>query len=342
MCPRGSQKSSRFEWSSASSWSASPLEHPVVFRVLKLRVANDDDCGHGREDMVVITIVNRQNYASLRAMSNAPSLSLALRWLSTDNGLSEQELALLAGVSPGAVAAYLNKPHAPTLTWLSLLSALRCRLEVKAPKRFLSVALPKISAQRRAHERQQWEARRLVAFRSQILRQSPGSSQADAQRTALGYVAASAARLDGDLQAANQRLESTRVECTAPGMRAALRAVADAANVNAEDLALLAGVSLSAAQSALDETKEGRLATPHRLFSAIAARLVIHPAGGGAVGIDLAASGDWRPEAPRAGRSSMTHDEIRERAGRGEALAAIAREAGVSRQRVHAIVRSGT
>ncbi len=58
-----------------------------------------------------------------------------------------------------------------------------------------------------------------------------------------------------------------------------------------------------------------------------------------AVGIDLAASGDWRPEAPRAGRSSMTHDEIRERAGRGEALASIAREAGVSRQRVHAIVR---
>ncbi len=178
------------------------------------------------------------------------------------------------------MVAYLNKPHAPTLTWLSLLSALRCRLEVKAPKRFLSDALPKISAQRRAHERQQWEARRLVAFRSQILRQCPGSSQADAQRTALGYVAASAARLDGDLQAANLRLESTRVECTAPGMRAALRAVADAANVNAEVLALLAGVSLSAAQAALDETQEGRLTTPHRLFSAIAARLVIHPAGG--------------------------------------------------------------
>lgn len=275
-------------------------------------------------------------------MSNAPSLSLALRWLSTDNGLSEHELALLAGVSPGAVAAYLNKPHAPTLTWLFLLSALRCRLEVKAPKRFLSIALPKISAQRRTHERQQWEARRLVAFRSQILRQSPGISPADAQRTAASYVAASAARLDGDLQAASQRLESTRVECSAPGMRAALRAVADAAQVNAEDLALLAGLSLSAAQSALDDDQEGRLATPHRLFSAIAARIVIHPAGGGAVGIDLAPPGTWRPEAPRAGRSSMTHDEIRSRADRGESLASIAREAGVSRQRVHAIVRSGT
>ena len=274
-------------------------------------------------------------------MSNAPSLSLALRWLATDNGLSEQELALLAGISPGAVAAYLDRPHAPTLTWLTLLSALRCRLEVKAPKRFLSISLPRITAPRRQHERAQWEARRLVAFRTQIQRQSPGVSLEAAQRTAHAYVAASAARLDGDLQAANQRLESTRIECDAAGMRAALRAVAGAAGVNAEDLALLAGVSLSAAQSALDASPDGRLATPHRLFSAISARLVIHPAGGGAVGIELAASGDWRPEAPRPGRSCMSHDEIRGRAERGEALASIAREAGVSRQRVHAIVRSG-
>lgn len=307
--------------------------------MLKLRIANDEECGHGCHGMVVITIVNMRIDGSLRTMDSAPSLSLSLRWLTTDNGLSEQELALLAGVSPGAVSAYLSRPHAPTQTWLTLLSALRCRLEVKASKRFLSVALPKIRTQRRAHERQQWEARRFVAFRSQILRQSPSSSPDEAQRTAQSYLAASAARLDGDLHAAQQRLESTRVETSATGMRAALRAVALAANVNAEDLALLAGVSLSASQATLDETAEGRLATPHRLFSAIAARLVIHPAGGGAVAIDLAPSGAWRPEAPRPGRSSMTHDEIRKRAGRGEALASIAREAGVSRQRVHAIVR---
>lgn len=290
--------------------------------------------------MVVITIVNIVIHVRLTLMDSAPSLSLALRWLATDNGLSEQELALLAGVSPGAVEAYLSRPHAPTQTWLALLSALRCRLEVKASKRFLSVALPKIGAKRRAHERKQWEARRLVAFRSQILRQSSGTSPENAHRTAQSYVAASAARLDGNLSSAQQRLESTRVETSATGMRAALRAVASAAHVNAEDLALLAGVSLSAAQATLDDTVEGRLATPHRLFSAIAARLVIHPAGGGAVAIDLAPPGEWRPEAPRPGRSSMTHDEIRSRADRGESLAAIAREAGVSRQRVHAIVRN--
>ena len=112
--------------------------------------------------------------------------------------------------------------------------------------------------------------------------------------------------------------------------------------MNAEDLALLAGVSLGAAQATLDGTDEGRLILPHRLFSSIAARLVIQPAGGGTVTIDLAPPDDWRPEAPRPGRSSMTHDEICALAKRGEPLASIARTAGVSRQRVHTIVRGAS
>lgn len=284
-------------------------------------------------------IVNGLTSDSLSAMSTAPSLALALRWLMDDNHLSTQEMALLAGVSPGAVAAFLERPHAPSQTWLTLLQALRCRLEVKAPKRFLSIALPRILPRRRAHEHEQWTARRLTAFRSQILRQRPGTSQAEAQRMALGYVQASAARLGGDLQAAQERLDASRVESTATGMRAAARAVANAGQVNAEDLALLAGLSLSAAQSTIDDRDEGRLAVPHRLFSAIAARLVIQPAGGGAVTIDLAPPGVWRPEPPRAGRSSLSTEEIRDRARQGEALAGIARLAGVSRQRIHAIVR---
>ncbi len=273
-------------------------------------------------------------------MDGSPSLSLALRRLISDSALSEQELALLAGISPGAVAAFLRREHAPTRTWLTLLGALRCRLEVQSPARRLPIALPRISALRRAREREQWQARRMVAFRAQILRQSPGISPGGAQRTALSYVAAAAARLDGALAAAQARLAATRLEAGAAGLRAAVRVVAAAAQVNAEDLALLAGVSLSAVQAALDESAAGRLATPHRLFSALAARLIVRPAGGGAVSIGLTAPGGWRPEAPRPGRSSMTHDEIRGRAGRGEALASIARVAGVSRQRVHTIVRS--
>jgi hypothetical protein len=274
-------------------------------------------------------------------MDDSPSLSLALGWLMQDHRLAEGELATLAGVSPGAVTAYLTRPHAPSQTWMVFLAAMRCRLEIRAPSRTLRIALPRISTRRRSHERQQWEARRLAAFRSQILRQSPGTTLQAAQATAEGYVAASAARMDGDLQAAQRRLAETPVTASATGLRAALRVIAAAAEVNAEDLALLAGVSLSAAQSVLDDAAEGRLATPHRLCSAIAARLVVHPAGGGAVEITLAPPGDWRPESPRPGQSSLTHDEIRSRVGRGESLASIAREAGVSRQRVHVIVRAG-
>jgi hypothetical protein len=220
-----------------------------------------------------------------------------------------------------------------------LLAALRCRLEIRAPSRTLAIAMPRISSGRRSHERQQWEARRLVAFRAQILRQSPGTTPQAAQATAASYVAASAARLAGDLLAAQRRLDEVAVAVAALGLRATVRLVAAAAGVNAEDLALLAGVSLSAAQSALDDQPDGKLATPHRLFSAMAARLVVLPAGGGAAEIALASPGEWRPEAPRTGQSSISHEEMRARAGRGESLASIARAAGVSRQRVHAIVR---
>jgi len=271
--------------------------------------------------------------------SNAPSLSLALSWLMKDNGLSEPELALLAGVSPGAVAAFLHKPHAATMTWLTLLSALRCQVEVKAPKRFLAVAMPIIRARRRTHERAQWETRRLAAFRAQIQHQRPDLSPDAVLETARGYVAASADRLAGDLAAASERIQAARVDARVTGPRAGLQAVAAATQVNAEDLALLAGLSLSAAQSALTDTQDGRLSTPHRLFSAIAVRIVLHPAGGGSVDIDLCAPGIWRPEPPRPGVSSLTHEAMRQRAQRGESLAAIARDAGVSRQRVHAIVR---
>jgi len=292
------------------------------------------------DHMLPRTIVNTQNGGRQLRMSGAPSLSLALQWLMVDNGLSEQELAAMSGVSPGAVVAFLGRPHTPTVTWMTLVSAMRCQLAVKAPKRILSIAMPRITARRRSHEHRQWETRRLAAYRAQIVTQSPHLSSSEVRETARGYLRSSTARLAGDLDAAQQRLTAARVDVAAVGLRAAARAIAATAAVNAEDLALLAGLSLGAAQAVLDTSPDGRLATPHRLFSALSARLVIHPAGGGAVAIDLAPSGDWRPEAPRPGHSSLTHEDIRSRAGRGEALASIARDAGVSRQRIHTIVNA--
>lgn len=273
-------------------------------------------------------------------MSDAPSLSLALRWILQERGLTEAELALSAGVSPGAVAACLGKPSAPTHTWLSLIAGLGCRLEVKTARAVLVIALPRSSAARRANERRQWEHRHLVAYRAQVLRQSPGTSPAAAAETAANYLAASVSRLDDELAAARARLQSSPLTTTAPSLRAALRLLAGAADVRAEQFALLSGMSLGAAQAALDQTPDGKLLTPHRLFSALNARLVLLPAAGGTITIDLVAPGPWRPEAPRPGVNCLTQDEIRTRAAGGESLASIARDAGVSRQRVHAIVRS--
>jgi transcriptional regulator with XRE-family HTH domain len=272
-------------------------------------------------------------------MPGAPSLPLALRWLITDRGLTEHELAVRAGVSPGAVTAFLSRPHAPSGTWLHLLGALHATLAVQAPGRFLTIPLPKPSPHRRAHERRQWQARRLAAFRAQVHRQRPELPAETVARTAAAYVAASAARLDASLAAAEARLAATRLDTSANGLRAAARALATAAAINAEEWALLAGVSFSTTRAALGDGDDGRLATPHRLFSAIAVRLVVHAPGGGSVAIDLAPPGAWRPEAPRPGRSAIDHVEIRRRADSGEPLAGIARAAGVSRQRIHAIVR---
>lgn len=273
-------------------------------------------------------------------MAGAPNLPLVLRWIMRDAGVDPGELAMLSGVSPGAVNAFLEKPHGASTTWSLLVAALRCQILVKTPQRTETLALPRITPLRRAHEREQWARRRHVAFRTQVQRQKPDATLAEADQIAAGYVAAAAGRLEADLTAADTRLTSTWIDAAAPDLRSAIRTVADRAEVNAEDLALLSGLSLSSAQAAVDDSGDGRLAIPHRLFSALAARITLVPGGGGAVAINLAPSGAWRPEAPRPGVNSLPHEEIRTRAQRGESLASIAREAGVSRQRVHAIVNS--
>src|SRR5690606_26788664 len=116
-----------------------------------------------------------------------------------------------------------------------------------------------------ARERAQWEARRRTAFRTQIQRQRPDLSVAEATAIASGYVSSSLERLDADLAGAVTRLEATPVDGRALGLRAALAQISQAAAVNAEDLALLAGVSLNAVQNSLGGNGDGRLATAHRL-----------------------------------------------------------------------------
>ena len=294
--------------------------------------------------MIPPTLVNDLIGDIFSFMETSPSLPLALRWMATDLGVTDHELAIMAGVSPGTVAAFFTRPNAAIQIWTTLLAALRCRLEVRTASRTLTIALPRISSTRREQEREQWARRRLTAFRAQVQRQSPGKASHEAEETATRYVESSASRMGTELKAAQDRLSNTPLTYEVAGLRAALRTIADTAHVKAEDLSLLAGVSLGAAQTVVDGTDEGRLAMPHRLLSAIAARLVILPAGGGVVSMSLASPGDWRPEIPRTGHSILSVAEIRERVNNRdqtkESMADIARSAGISRQRVHAIMQA--
>jgi hypothetical protein len=273
-------------------------------------------------------------------MTDAPSLPVALRWLMEDLRWSPGDLALRAGVPPASAAALLARTDGPIATWLTLLAALGAHVQLQGAGRHAVLAMPRPAAARRARERDRWRTRRLAAGRAQLARQAPDLSPTEAAATALAYARAAEARLDGDLAAARSRCDAAAPEAPAVGLRHAVRLLAGAAAVNGEDLALLAGVAHSTVQSALAADGDGRLAPLHRCCSALAARIVVLPRGGGRIPIAHAAPGPWRPGPPREGRCTLDRAEIQARAAAGESLAAIARAAGVSRQRIHALVRA--
>jgi len=272
-------------------------------------------------------------------MESAPSFSLALRWLATDTGISDKELAIMAGVSPAAVTRFLTQPNSTIAGWTTLLHAMHCRLEIRVVSRTFSIPLPKISSKKRQVQRSLWVKRHLAANRAQVIRQNPSLTAVEAMELAKRYTDASESRIDDDLAAANDRLGQAHLTQHVGGLRAAVRAIAERSQVNAEDLSLLSGLSLSSVQTIVTGKAEGWLEIPHRLFSALAARIVVLPSAGGDVALTITSPGAWRPEPPRPGVSSLSSETIIERVRKNESLADIGRAAGISRQRVHAIVK---
>lgn len=272
-------------------------------------------------------------------MRTTASLPLAVQWLMRDLGLSAQELAERAGVPPVSLAAFTTRPHAPTVGWLQLLAGLGAGVELRTAQRIIGINLPRITKRMQDQALAAWSEHRLSAFRAQVRTQSPQKTTAEIDTIARGYLASSLARSGDQLAAARLRLAATRIESPVAGLRSAVRLVADAAAIPIDDLALLAGGRRQMAQVAVQARDDGRLTIPHRLCSAMAARLVVHPPGGGAVEIALCPPGPWRPEV-RTGSNCLPVEDIRRRRAAGETLAAIARIAGVSRQRIHAILQA--
>lgn len=284
-------------------------------------------------------VVNIPLRVRLSPMNKTPSLPLALRWLIEDSDLTEREVAVLAGVSPGAIRNLLQKPNDAVLVWMRFARALRCSVLVRTSRQEWTIPLPKPDQAARVRGMAQWRKRRTMNHLRQVLHQWPDLDRKEAEQKAIGYTSVAEERITAELLVADERLAGLAVSSQDLGMRGALRLVANRARVNAEDLSLLAGLSLGAAQAVVDDTDEGRLALPLRLFSALGAQLILRPGGGGEIVMAAHERGAWRPEPPRAGRSSMSLDEIRRQAPLAKSLADLARRAGVSRQRISAILK---
>ncbi|MBA3936134.1 MAG: hypothetical protein H0X38_01640 [Planctomycetes bacterium] len=275
-----------------------------------------------------------------------------LRGLILAAGLSQQETALRSGISPGSVAALCVRIPKPLLTWLRLVAALGGRLSITWQDRAWTVPMPKIAAPVVEREWASWRTRRMVTTINHLRTAAPKTKRALLEERAHAYAANEEARLRqrlGELKSAAKAFAGAH-RCQ--GLRVALRLIATRLGLRAEELTLLSGASLSACQLALGELHDGRLATMHRLCSALGARLEITlPAGGIAIG--FCPPGDWRPgmaeptaegedDTPTArtpkdnqNRSSLSSAEMLALFDQGLSSGAIARQAGVSRQRVH-------
>jgi hypothetical protein len=270
------------------------------------------------------------------------------------SGASTQEAAIRSGVSPGTVAAL--RAHEPTqvVTWCRMVAALGATLAVESQGRGWTVETPRPAPQLIEREWRAWRHRRFVSALHSVSDLRMRLKRNEREAKARQYVANEEGRLRerlGELRGAIRDLSGHH---RAPSLRQTVRWLAEKLAITAEELALLGGVNLTAAQNALGEDSDGRLVTLHRLVSALGARLRLELAGGGAIDIAPCAPGPWklgdREEDEHAterhtkarleriaNRSKLDAERILQLYDADMSIGEIARKAGISRQRVHKI-----
>ena len=290
-----------------------------------------------------------------RMSTSTISLPDLIRGLILESGISQQEVAIRSGVSPGSVAALCARTPKALLTWLQQLASLGCAIDATWQQRVFHLALPRIPPTAVEREWRAWRSRRMATTVNHLRHGETKAKRAHLDERAATYTANEEARLRlrfTELRTAAAQLDGRqRID----GMRAAVQLLADRIGGKAEELALLSGTSLSACQLVLHETSDGRLATMHRLLSALGASLeIILPAG--CLTLNPCRPGEWRPgmtdidrcdefddkpitlvhinHLPR-NRSALSSDEMLALYDQEVSIGEIARQAGVSRQRVH-------
>jgi hypothetical protein len=291
--------------------------------------------------------------ASIAQTTQPMSIHDVARGLVLVNGLSIQEASIRSGVSPGSVAALCERTPQQIETWLRLLGAFGASLSIDCLGRQWPVSIPRSATPRIAQEWKSWRHRRLVSALNHFASTKMKSSERNAK--AQSYVTNEESRLKERMAQVRGELKQITGRHRVDGLREATQTIAAKASLKAEELSLLAGVSLGASQLALGDDQDGRLATLHRLLSALNARIVIK-LNGLSIEINLCPPGDWRlgkPEEPvttrherlsvrvstgdAPNRSRITAEKILGMYDEGLSIGEIARKAGVSRQRVHKI-----
>ncbi len=282
------------------------------------------------------------------------SLHDLCRGLTLLHGLSVLETAVRSGVSPGSVAALCERTPQQIDTWLRLLGAVGATLTVHTQGHEWSATVPHPAAPRVALEREHWRHRRLVSALNNVNRAEAKLKRSARDEKAQSYVTNEESRLRLRLTELRADLKALSGRHRADGLREVIQLIAGKTAMKAEELALIAGVSLGAAQLALGDDQDGRLATLHRVLSALNARLQIRIAEA-TIDIALCPPGEWRPsdtassttkrtvrrlpagQDPAPNRSRISADDVLALYDRGLSIGEIARKAGVSRQRVHKI-----
>jgi DNA-binding CsgD family transcriptional regulator len=277
-------------------------------------------------------------------------------------GISTQEAAVRSGVSPGTVAALRVRAPTQVVTWCRMASALGCRLSVVGGGRVLPVDMPRPSPPQVMRAWDGWRQRRLISARHSVAALKERLKGAAREARAQDYVTNEETRLRARIEGLRTAIPTQGGQHRADGLREAVRLVAQTLAITAEELSLLAGVHLAAAQHALGEENDGRLVTLHRLLSALDVRLRLDLPAKGAIDLRPVAPGPWVPgakdddETPRAAasadaddgeavtvaqpttnRSRIDAERILALYDAGHSIGEIARMAGISRQRVHRI-----
>jgi DNA-binding phage protein len=282
-----------------------------------------------------------------------------LRGLILQRGWSTTAAGHAAGISPLATGHWCSQQTTATTTWLRLIAGFRAQVLVVQGSETWAIQVPTVATQARERERRTWRERRFVHYLHAIGAQNQKLKRSEREQRARGYVANEESRIVAGIEEARRRMTTVLLAGEVAGMRSALQALARASHLTPDELSFSSGVGADTTAKALTASDDGRLMPLRRLLAALDARLELHLPSGSRVVITRADARDLsdsdtkvKPTPARkharllgqhdgsASRSRLDRDEVLRLYDAGIPITQIATQAGISRQRVHALAKS--